>query len=210
MHTASLVWITPEAEHVIGYCARVSNPANQSNTDTVPRLLRYCIRNCHWSIFEMASMCVEVVTTRAISAQLIRHRSLSFQEFSTRYSPVLDRPAVPELRLQDSRNRQNSLPLEDPELDEMLGDRIAEHLERTVELYGHLLEAGIAREVARDILPLSTPTRLYVSGTIRSWIHYTQLRTGHGTQKEHQQIARAIQEILYRELPSVAAALEEA
>lgn len=207
MHDARLVWVTPDAEKVIAYCARVSNPANQENYETAPKLLRYCIDHKHWSIFEMASMCLEVNTTRAISAQLIRHRSLSIQEFSTRYSPVLERPAVPELRLQDPRNRQNSLPMEDQALEEVLGDRIAGHLAQTVELYGELLKAGVAREVARDILPLSTPTRLYVSGTIRSWIHYTQLRCGNGTQKEHRLIAESARRILFEQLPTIKEAL---
>lgn len=209
-HTATLVWITPNAESVIGFCARVSNPQNQKNYETVPRLLSYCIRHNHWSIFEMASMCVEVRTTRAISAQLLRHRSLSFQEFSTRYSPVLDPPVLPDLRLQDSRNRQNSIPMEDGKLRDTLEADIQEHLDAGMRLYHDLLKAGIAREVARDILPLAAPTTLYVSGTVRSWIHYTQVRCGNGTQREHQQLATSIRDILYTQCPSVAAALQEA
>jgi thymidylate synthase (FAD) len=208
MHDATLVWVTPDAEAIIGYCARVSNPANQTNHATAPRLLRYCIEHQHWSVFEMASMCLEVRTTRAISAQLLRHRSFSFQEFSLRYAEAVGQPEMPQLRLQDFKNRQNSLPIadDDPLLPALYHD-IAEHFDRSSRLYGQLLGHGIAREVARDVLPLATPTRLYMSGTIRSWIHYVQLRCANGTQREHQRIAESARAILFRELPTIAEAL---
>lgn len=208
MHDAKLIWVTPDAEKVIAYCARVSNPANQENHDTAPKLLRYCIDHKHWSIFEMASMCLEVNTTRAIAPQVLRHRSFSFQEFSLRYSEAVGIPEPPELRLQDTKNRQNSWPLaSDHPLNAMTHD-IARHFERGVWLYEELLSSGIAREVARDVLPLATPTRLYMSGTIRSWIHYVQLRCDYSTQKEHRLIAMSAREILFRELPTIAEALQ--
>lgn len=207
MHDAKLVWVTPDAENVISYCARVSNPANQDNYDTAPRLLRYCIDHQHWSVFEMASMCLEINTTRAIAPQVLRHRSFSFQEFSLRYAEIIDEPVLPELRLQDHANRQNSLPLDDSVAAERLYQDISIHLHESTALYDRLLRSGIAREVAREILPLSTPTRLYMSGTIRSWIHYVQLRTGNGTQKEHRLIAESARAILFRELPTIAEAL---
>ena len=208
MHDARLVWVTPDAEKVIAYCARVSNPANQENYDTAPKLLRYCIQHGHWSVFEMASMCLEINTTRAISPQILRHRSFSFQEFSLRYAEAIDESVLPELRLQDTKNRQSSLPLEDSVASDRLYRDISLHLHESTALYDRLLRSGIAREVARDVLPLATPTRLYMSGTIRSWIHYTQLRCGNGTQKEHRLIAESARRILFEQLPTIAEALQ--
>lgn len=208
---ARLIWITPEAEKQIAYCARVSNPANQDNPDA-SRLLRYCAKHKHWSVFEMASMCVEITTTRDIAAQILRHRSFSFQEFSQRYSStdLLGVATVPELRLQDKTNKQNSIVCEDPyqwtELTQ-LSSEIGDLFEEAEDLYRRLLEAGVAKECARKVLPLNTPTRLYMAGTIRSWIHYLQIRTGVETQLEHRQIAEAVKVIFKDNLPSIHEAL---
>lgn len=207
MHDAKLVWVTPDAENVISYCARVSNPANQENYATAPKLLRYCIDHQHWSVFEMASMCLEINTTRAIAPQVLRHKSFSFQEFSLRYAEAMANPILPQLRLQDHSNRQNSLPLSGDHSLGSLYEDIGQNFAATTALYDHLLRCGIAREVARDVLPLATPTRLYMSGTIRSWIHYVQLRTGNGTQLEHQRIAAFARDILFEQLPTIAEAL---
>ena len=198
-----LIWITPEAEQVIGYCARVSNPANQDNPD-VSRLLSYCIKHGHWSIFEMASMCVEIKTTRAIAPQILRHRSFSFQEFSQRYATVNEFPYMGDMRLAGSTNRQSSQPL--PEWDDLSEDQQQCILDakRAVwgasEAYNGLIRAGIATETARMVLPLCTPTTMYMSGTIRSWIHYVQLRTQEDTQLEHRQIADSIKALMAEHL----------
>jgi thymidylate synthase (FAD) len=205
MHTAKLVWITPDAEKLIGKIARVSNPANEDNPD-VHGLLRYLIRHKHWSPFEMASMCVEIKTTRAISPQILRHRSFSFQEFSQRYSQVQEL-TVPKLRSQDTKNRQNSVDDITPELQRVLQTKIDENNAASLELYNCLLDAGVAKECARDVLPTNAKTRLYMSGTIRSWLHYIDLRGANGTQAEHMKIARAIGDILDTELPTVARAM---
>ena len=209
LHSAQLVHITPDAEDLIAYMARVSNPSNQSNTETSPRLIRYLIEHQHWSPFEMVNMCVEINTTRSIAAQILRHRSFSFQEFSQRYAKVAAVSVVPELRLQDHTNRQNSIEAvgEDKErLDGLLYD--IDHLFQTsIDVYQSLLEAGVAKECAREVLPLATPTRLYMNGTIRSWLHYCDLRTAHGTQKEHAKIAASVQDLLYEELPNVCEAM---
>ena len=205
-HSAKLIWITPNAEDTIAYCARVSNPANQDNKATAPKLLSYCIKNKHWSVFEMASMCIEIKTTRAIAAQILRHRSFSFQEFSQRYA-IPTELSLPELRSQDSKNRQNSIDDVDRLKQEELLQEIELNFSSTQELYDELIRQGIAKECARGILPLNTVTRLYMSGTIRSWLHYIDLRGDNGTQKEHQTIARAIGEILSTELPTVAHAM---
>lgn len=203
---SSLVWITPEAEKVISYCARVSNPANQENYDTAPKLLEYCIKNKHWSVFEMASMCVEITTSRAISAQILRHKSFSFQEFSQRYAEA-QYWINPEPRRQDEKNRQNSV----DDLSETVKKDYKAVMtmmnESSAAMYQKFLEWGISKESARFILPMNTMTKLYMSGTIRSWIHYLELRTGNGTQKEHQEIAESIKEIFVKELPSIAETL---
>jgi len=210
-HTATLVHITPNAEELISYMARVSNPSNQSNTETSPKLIRYLIEHQHWSPFEMVNMCVEVETTRSIAAQILRHRSFSFQEFSQRYADIssIGSPVYPALRLQDHKNRQNSIePIgaAKANLEDFWYD-INEHFERGVQLYNDLLEAGVAKECAREVLPLATPTRLYMNGSIRSWLHYCDLRTGNGTQKEHAVIAGQVQDLLYEHLPNVCEAM---
>ena len=208
-HTATLVHITPNAEELITYMARVSNPANQNNTETSARLIKYLIDHKHWSPFEMVNMCVSIETTRSIAAQILRHRSFSFQEFSQRYAKVAAVSVVPELRLQDHTNRQNSIEAtgEDKErLDGLLYD--IDHLFQTsIDVYNELLEAGVAKECAREVLPLATPTTLYMNGTVRSWIHYCQLRCANGTQKEHQKIARDAWKLLEEHLPNVCASL---
>lgn len=204
-HTASLVSITPDAEKQIVYMARVSNPSNQSNLETAPRLIKYLIKHKHWSPFEMASMQVEINTTRAIAAQVLRHRSFSFQEFSQRYSSVdqLGAFGVPHLRSQDLKNKQASHDDLDPEFVALSEKQILTHYNSAIDLYEHLLANGVAKECARSILPLGTPTRLYQSGSIRSWIHYIQIRAGIETQLEHRLIAQAVKDILEEQLPSV-------
>jgi thymidylate synthase (FAD) len=215
MPSVSLIWITPGAEQQIAYCARVSNPSNQNNPDYA-KLLRYCAEHGHWSVFEMANMCVEINTTRDISAQILRHRSLSFQEFSTRYSDTsqLGKVSLPDLRMQDKKNRQNSIRLEDAELTEDqvfriqdLQTEIDSLYRSSTSLYGRMLSEGIAKECARKILPLNTPTRLYANGTLRSWIHYVQVRGHESTQLEHRQIALEVKEIMRNNIPTVYEAL---
>jgi thymidylate synthase (FAD) len=201
--SVKLVWITPEAEKIISYCARVSNPINQDNYSTSSKLLKYCAKNGHWSIFEMASMCIEVNTTRAISAQIIRHKSLNFQEFSQRYSAIDDSALeIPSLRRQDLKNRQNSID-DIPELNNKYKQRIQEQYNSSLQLYQDMLQDGVAKECARFVLPMSTQTRLYVSGTIRSWIHYCQLRCDPSTQKEHRELAIQIRDLLIEHIPSI-------
>ena len=207
-HSVKLVHITPNAEELITYMARVSNPANQSNTQTSAKLIKYLIDHKHWSPFEMVNMCVEIETTRSIAAQILRHRSFSFQEFSQRYAEVTEKGVMPELRRQDTKNRQNSIDDLHPGLVGAMEIDIREHLQSSIELYNSLLEAGVAKECAREVLPLCTPTRLYMNGTIRSWIHYCQLRCGNGTQKEHQMIARGAWKLLEEHLPNVCVSLD--
>jgi thymidylate synthase (FAD) len=204
--SVSLVWITPKAQEVIGYCARVSNPANQSNHNTAPKLLKYCIKHKHWSPFEMASMCIEINTTRAISAQILRHKSFNFQEFSLRYAEALDFE-VPTFRLQDSKNRQNSLDVLPDELQKTLQTKAEEVMKVSETFYEELLSQGVAKESARFVLPLATKTRLYMSGTIRSWIHYLQVRLDPSTQKEHRELAEQIKSILFTNCPDIAEAI---
>ena len=207
MHSVQLVHVTPNAEELISYMARVSNPSNQSNTQTSPRLIRYLIKHKHWSPFEMVNMCVEIETTRSIAAQILRHRSFSFQEFSQRYATAsqLGEPVTPELRLQDPVNRQNSIEVEEEDL--FLKDRIRYLYKHAQQVYEALLEAGVAKECARDVLPLSTPTRLYMNGTLRSWLHYCDLRCANGTQKEHKLIADQVKQLIATEFPQVYAAM---
>ena len=207
MHTATLIHITPNAEELISYMARVSNPANQNNTETSAKLIKYLIDHHHWSPFEMVNMCVEIETTRSIAAQILRHRSFSFQEFSQRYAQVELDPVLPEMRRQDLKNRQNSV--DDLPLD-VLNECdvvVTEAFVSALKAYDRLLELGVAKECAREVLPLATPTKLYMNGTIRSWIHYCDLRTGHGTQKEHAVIAGQVQDILYSQIPNVCDAM---
>ena len=205
MHTAKLVWVTPDAEQLIGKIARVSNPANEDNPN-VEKLIRYLIKHKHWSPFEMASMCVEIKTTRAIAPQILRHRSFSFQEFSQRYA-VATEINVPDLRRQDLKNRQNSIDDLPEEKVEFLQQQIDNHYRSAMDIYNSMLDSGVAKECARSVLPLSTATRLYMSGTIRSWLHYVDLRADNGTQLEHMQIARSIGDILADQVPTVARAM---
>ena len=202
MHNAKLVWITPDAEKLIGKIARVSNPKNEDNPE-VERLLKYLIKHKHWSPFEMASMCVEIETTRAISPQILRHRSFSFQEFSQRYAES-SKINVPQLRRQDLSNRQNSVDDLPEFIAEMFEERIEHHFRAAADLYKSMLAYGVAKECARNILPSSTQTRLYMSGTIRSWLHYCDLRSKNGTQYEHMMIAEDVMDILYEQLPTIA------
>ena len=210
VHTASFVNITPDAEKHMAYCARVSNPSNQNNHDTAPRLLRYCIKHKHWSIFETASMQVEIETTRAIAAQILRHRSFSFQEYSQRYSSVGDLPPIglPHLRTQDLKNKQASHDDLDEDIKRHLETEIDRLYKSSQDLYNYALSKGVAKECARSILPLGTPTRMYQSGTIRSFIHYVEIRAGIETQLEHRLIAQDIKRIFIEQLPTVAEALE--
>jgi thymidylate synthase (FAD) len=204
-----LVWATPNAEEMIVKMARVSAPRNQDNMDTAPRLLRYLINNNHWSPYEMANMCVEIETTRAIAPQILRHRSFSFQEFSQRYADAseLGSAVIPHLRRQDQKNRQNSIDDLDSDLISGYYRRISHLYEDAEHLYCEMISNGVAKECARAVLPLSTQTRLYMNGTLRSWIHYLQLRTANGTQLEHQQIARDIQQIFCDQFPVIGEAV---
>ena len=205
-----LISVTPDAENTMAYIARVSNPNNQENPNYAG-LLRYCIQHEHWSVFEQATMTLEIGTNRGIAAQILRHRSFTFQEFSQRYADAnllaADIP-VPELRRQDTKNRQNSIDDLDPELVTAFQSRIRMLFSEASELYTDMVEAGIAKECARFALPLAVPTRLYMTGSCRSWIHYINLRSAHGTQKEHMEIAEACKEIFKVQFPTVAEALE--
>jgi thymidylate synthase (FAD) len=206
-HTAKLVHITPNSEELISYMARVSNPANQTNQETAPKLIRYLIKHHHWSPFEMVNMCVEINTTRSIAAQILRHRSFSFQEFSQRYAEVSTPSVMPELRRQDVKNRQNSIDDLSTETKDVMDEKISRLFCQAENVYNELLEAGVAKECAREVLPLATPTTLYMNGTIRSWLHYCDLRSSNGTQKEHAQIAAQVQDILYSRIPNVCEAM---
>ena len=210
MHNAELIWITPDAEALVGKIARVSNPDNENNPK-VEKLLKYLIKHKHWSPFEMVSMCVEIHTTRAISPQILRHRSFSFQEFSQRYAIPTDTFAtvVPELRRQDKKNRQNSIDDLPQETKEYYKDRMDKHFREAVSLYESLLHSDVAKECARSVLPMNTVTRLYMTGTIRSWLHYCDLRCANGTQEEHKQIADSVKKILTEQLPTIAHAMWE-
>ena len=209
MHNASFISATPDAEESIVYCARVSNPKNQGSGSSPARLIRYLIEHRHWSPFEMAHLVVEVNTTRAIAAQVIRHRSFSFQEFSQRYSAVgeLAEPQIPDIRLQHKTQKQISHGHLDPALTEEMETRIQGCFNVAREVYTDLLEVGAARENARDVLPLATPTRLYMAGTIRSFIHYLETRTHRDTQKEHRQVAESIWSIFKDKFPIIASAI---
>ena len=206
----SLISVSPDAEKHMAYCARVSNPNNQNN-ENYAGLLRYCIKHQHWSIFEQAFMTLEINTTRGLAAQILRHRSFTFQEFSQRYADtnLLDTNIpLPELRRQDTKNRQNSIDDIPEEQSKMLLGRIQNYFNEGLDLYNELLREGIAKECARFVLPLATPTRIYMSGSVRSWVHYIDLRSGHGTQKEHMDIANACKSIFTEQFPTVSAALE--
>ena len=206
----SLISVSPDAEKHMAYCARVSNPNNQDN-DNYAGLLKYCIKHQHWSIFEQAFMTLEINTTRGLAAQILRHRSFTFQEFSQRYADtnLLDTNIpLPELRRQDTKNRQNSIDDIPEEQSKMLLGRIQNYFNEGLDLYNELLREGIAKECARFVLPLATPTRIYMSGSVRSWVHYIDLRSGHGTQKEHMDIANACKSIFTEQFPTVSEALQ--
>ena len=204
----SLITVTPDAEKHIAYCARVSNPNNQTN-ESIAGLLKYCIKHQHWSIFEQAFMTLEIETTRGLAAQILRHRSFTYQEFSQRYaeSTALGDIELPELRRQDDKNRQNSIDDLDPKVVEKLNRQMNTLFSSAYSLYTQMLDEGVAKECARFVLPLATPTRLYMSGTVRSWLHYIELRTGHGTQKEHMEIATACKGIFSEQFPTIASAM---
>ena len=204
-----LISVSPDSEKHMAYCARVSNPNNQEN-DKYAGLLRYCIKHQHWSIFEQAFMTLEINTTRGLAAQILRHRSFTYQEFSQRYadSNLLGEIELPELRRQDTKNRQNSIDDLDPAVVEKLEKQMNTLFSSSLALYNQMLESGVAKECARFVLPLATPTRLYMSGSVRSWIHYIELRSGHGTQKEHMDIANACKKIFTEQFPTVAEAME--
>ena len=209
MNQVNLVSVTPKAEETMGYVARVSNPKNQENPN-VSGLLGYCIKHGHWSVFEQAHMTVEINTTRGLAAQILRHRSFTFQEFSQRYADTnLLAEEIPmfDLRHQDYKNRQNSTDDVPKNKKADLQYKIAEHFVEAMDLYNELLASGIAKECARFVLPLATPTRIYMTGSVRSWIHYIDLRSAHGTQKEHMDVARAVQCIFVGEFPIVSEAL---
>jgi len=208
--TVKLISVTPDAEKTMAFIARVSNPANQDN-ENYSKLLAYCIKHNHWSVFEQSSMTLEIETNRGIAAQILRHRSFTYQEFSQRYADtnlITENIPIPELRKQDTKNRQNST--------DDLGDyvklkfqsEIAELFAHSNNLYKRMLEAGVAKECARFVLPLATPTRIYMTGTCRSWVHYINLRSANGTQKEHMDIALECKKVFTEQFPTVAEALE--
>jgi len=210
MPTVKLVSITPDAEKTMAYIARVSNPSNQNNEDFAG-LLKYCIKHQHWSVFEQSSMTLEIETTRAIAAQILRHRSFTFQEFSQRYADtnlIASKIPVPALRKQDLKNRQNSTDDLDDFVKQDIEMTITAHFNQAEKLYKRMLEAGVAKECARMVLPLATPTRLYMTGSCRSWVHYINLRSAHGTQKEHMDIANACRKVFTEQFPIVSKALE--
>ena len=205
-----LISVTPDAEKTMAFIARVSNPANQDN-ENYSKLLAYCIKHNHWSVFEQSSMTLEIETNRGIAAQILRHRSFTFQEFSQRYADTnllsADIP-VPELRRQDTKNRQNSIDDLEEENVFVMNKMIQDLFRDAQDVYNYLLSQGVAKECARFVLPLATPTRIYMTGSCRSWIHYINLRSAHGTQKEHMDIALACREVFKQQFPSVAEALE--
>ena len=199
-HNVKLVHSTTDGDDLIAYMARVSNPANQHTKDSA-RLISYLIKHNHWSPFEMVNMCVSIETTRSIAAQILRHRSFSFQEFSQRYAAVTEPAIVPELRRQDTKNRQNSVDDIDEDKKKFFNVKIEHLYSECYNVYQDLLEAGVAKECAREVLPLATPTHLYMNGTLRSWIHYCNLRCGNGTQLEHKRIADACKALIQQSFP---------
>ena len=208
--SVKLISVTPDAEKHMAYCARVSNPANQEN-EKFSGLLKYCVKHQHWSIFEQAYMTLEINTTRGIAAQILRHRSFTYQEFSQRYadsSLLAKEIPLPELRRQDTKNRQNSI----DDIDEFTIQKyqilIQDYFKKGMELYTSMLDDGIAKECARFVLPLATPTRIYMTGSVRSWVHYIDLRSAHGTQKEHMAVAEGVRSIFREQFPTVAEALD--
>lgn len=208
--TVKLISVTPDAEKTMAYVARVSNPANQDN-ENYAKLLAYCIKHNHWSVFEQSFMTLEIETNRGIAAQILRHRSFTYQEFSQRYadsSLLGEEIPVPELRRQDIKNRQNSTDDLPEELKMDLWLKINDHFQESMTLYKKLLDVGVAKECARFVLPLATPTRIYMSGSCRSWIHYINLRSANGTQKEHMDIALDCKKVFIEQFPTVSDALE--
>ncbi len=209
MNSVKLVTVTPEAEKTMGYVARVSNPNNQDNPK-VAGLLKYCIKHNHWSVFEQAHMTVEIETTRGLAAQILRHRSFTYQEFSQRYadsSLLGDTIPLPALRRQDHKNRQNSTDDLDPFAVQDFELKMQKHFADGMKIYKEMLDAGVAKECARFVLPLATPTKLYMTGSVRSWMHYIELRSSHGTQREHMQIAELCRQQFICEFPIIADAL---
>ena len=204
-----LISVTPDAEKTIAYVARVSNPANQEN-EKFAGLLRYCIKHGHWSVFEQAFMTLEINTTRGLAAQILRHRSFTYQEFSQRYqdvSHIREDIPLPELRSQDEKNRQNSIDDVAPAIVEKYNEKMRKHFDASIDLYKAMLHDGIAKECARFVLPLATPTRLYMTGSVRSWIHYIELRSAHGTQKEHMDLVENVRTVFKEQFPTVSEAL---
>jgi len=204
-----LVSVTPDAEKTIAYVARVSNPQNQDN-EKFAGLLSYCIKHGHWSVFEQAFMTVEINTTRGLAAQILRHRSFTYQEFSQRYADVSfirEEIPLPELRRQDEKNRQNSIDDIDPKVIEKYNAKMRKQFDASIDLYKEMLHDGIAKECARFVLPLATPTRLYMTGSVRSWIHYIELRSAHGTQKEHMELVENVRKVFKEQFPTVSEAL---
>ena len=201
MHTIEYIHSTTDGDNLVAYMARVSNPSNQDNKETAPRLISYLIKHKHWSPFEMVSMCIKINTTRSIAAQILRHRSFSFQEFSQRYAPVTSDLVVQDLRLQDHSNRQNSIDSMNEHDKQHFQLQLKQHYEQSHWLYNQMLSAGVAKECARDVLPLSTPTTLYMHGNLRSWLTYTDLRSANGTQLEHKLIADQVKELIAVHFP---------
>lgn len=201
IHSTEYVHSTPDGDNLVAYMARVSNPDNQDNRDTAPRLIKYLIKHKHWSPFEMVSMCIKINTTRSIAAQILRHRSFSFQEFSQRYAQVIQQPVPQDLRLQDTKNRQNSIDGMNEHDKQYFQLQLQQHYEQAQWLYNQMLTAGVAKECARDVLPLSTPTTLYMHGNLRSWLTYCDLRSGNGTQLEHKIIADKCKELIAVHFP---------
>ena len=208
--SVKLISVTPDAEKTMAYVARVSNPSNQEN-ENYAGLLKYCIKHNHWSVFEQSFMTLEIETNRGIAAQILRHRSFTYQEFSQRYADtnlLTDNIPLPELRRQDTKNRQNSIDDLDVAVIEDFQGRIRRHFNDAQQIYDDMITAGVAKECARFILPLATPTRIYMSGSCRSWIHYIELRTANGTQKEHMDIAHECKNVFSKQFPTVAQALD--
>ena len=209
MSKVKLIWTTQDGENLVAQMARVSNPANQNNPETAPKLLKYLVKNKHWSPFEMVSACVEIETTRDIAHQIVRHRSFSFQEFSQRYAEATNFE-IRETRLQDSKNRQSSLLNEDRELDDLWKKAQADLIDHATKVYKWALSEGIAKEVARAVLPEgNTYTRLYMTGTLRSWLHYLDVRMDYATQKEHREVAVGIYKALQPHYPNILEMINE-
>ena len=206
MHSVQLIHSTQNGEELIAHMARVSNPSNQNNP-SYSKLIRYLITHKHWSPFEMVNLCVKIKTTRSVAAQILRHRSFSFQEFSQRYAEVTEFPQIPDLRRQDLKNRQNSIDDVPSDKKQHFQDRIHDIFTQSLSLYNEMIEEGLAKECVRDILPLSTPTTLYMNGTLRSWLHYCDLRTANGTQQEHKYIAEGCKSIIQQQFPQVYTAM---